>query len=57
MSPTNTSEQKNKPANRAMSQWLERQYGAPQPVHDGPEALAWDHDGLQAARSRQVEPA
>ena len=24
MSPTNTSEQKNKPANRAMSQWLER---------------------------------
>jgi hypothetical protein len=57
MSTTNASEHKSRPANRSMSEWLEREYGAPQPVHDGPEALAWDDDGLQTARSRQVGPA
>jgi hypothetical protein len=35
--------------NRAMAEWLERQYDAPQGVNCGPEALAWDDHGLQGA--------
>lgn len=49
MSNTNASEHETRSANRAMTEWLERQYDAPQHVDGGPEALAWDDHGLQAA--------
>jgi len=49
MSSTNASEHETKPSSRAMTEWLERQYDAPQQVNCGPEALAWDDYGLQAA--------
>ncbi len=49
MSSTNASEHETKSANRAMTEWLEQQYDAPQQVNCGPEALAWDDHGLQAA--------
>jgi hypothetical protein len=49
MSSTNRTEQETKSPNRAMIEWLERQYDAPQQVDGGPEALAWDDHGLQAA--------
>ena len=49
MSSTNASEHETKPANRAMTEWLERQYDAPQQVDCSPEALAWDDHGLQGA--------
>lgn len=49
MSNSNLTEGESKSANRAMTEWLERQYDAPQPVNCGPEALAWDDHGLQAA--------
>jgi hypothetical protein len=49
MSSTNASEHETKSANRAMTEWLERQYDAPHQVDCGPEALAWDDHGLQAA--------
>ncbi len=51
MSNTNLNEQENKSASRAMTEWLEQQYDGPQTeaAHSGPEALAWDGYGLQAA--------
>jgi hypothetical protein len=51
MSSTNASEHETKSATRAMTEWLERQYDVPQTgaAHSGPEALAWDGHGLQAA--------
>ncbi len=49
MSSTNPSEHETKSPSRAMTEWLERQYDAPQQVDGGPEALAWDGHGLQAA--------
>ena len=51
MSNTNRTEQETKSPNRAMTEWLERQYDVPQTgaAHSGPEALAWDGHGLQAA--------
>jgi len=34
-----------------MTEWLEQQYDVQRvdPMHGGPEALAWDDHGLQAA--------
>lgn len=49
---TTASEYEQKSANRAMSEWLEREYDAPQQENDGPEALAWDDHGLRAANQR-----
>lgn len=49
MSNTNRTEHETKSPSRAMTEWLERQYDAPQQVNCGPEALAWDDHGLQAA--------
>ena len=49
MSNTNRTEHETKFPSRAMTEWLERQYDAPQQVDGGPEALAWDDHGLQAA--------
>lgn len=49
MSNTNCTEHETKSPSRAMTEWLERQYDAPQQVDGGPEALAWDDYGLQAA--------
>jgi hypothetical protein len=51
MSNTNLTEHETKPASRAMTEWLEQQYDVPQlrTMHSGPEALAWDGHGLQAA--------
>jgi hypothetical protein len=49
MSNTNLTERESKSTSRAMTEWLERQYDAPQQVDGGPEALAWDDHGLQAA--------
>lgn len=49
MSNTNLTEQDTKTPSRAMTEWLERQYDAPQQVNCGPEALAWDDHGLQGA--------
>ena len=49
MSNTNRTEHETTSPSRAMTEWLERQYDAPQQVNCGPEALAWDDDGLRAA--------
>jgi hypothetical protein len=57
MASANPTERENKPTSRAMTEWLERQYDAPQPVHCGPEALAWDDHGLQAARQQPAVEA
>ena len=38
-----------KPANPVLVEWLVKQYDQPQQVHCGPEALAWDMQGLQQA--------
>lgn len=55
MASTNPTERENKATSRAMTEWLERQYDAPQQVDCGPEALAWDDHGLRAAG--QLQPA
>lgn len=57
MSNTNRTEHETKSPSRAMTEWLERQYDAPQPVNCGPEALAWDDHGLQAARQQPAVEA
>jgi len=51
MSSTNASEHETRSASRAMTEWLEQQYDVQRvdPMHGGPEALAWDDHGLQAA--------
>ena len=49
MSNQNLTEGDTKTTSRALVEWLERQYDAPHQVHCGPEALAWDDQGLQAA--------
>jgi hypothetical protein len=49
MSNTDLTERESKSTSRVMTEWLERQYDAPQQVDGGPEALAWDDHGLQAA--------
>ncbi len=46
------SEYEHKSPSRAMTEWLEREYDAPQQENDGPEALAWDDHGLRAANQR-----
>jgi hypothetical protein len=55
MASTDPTERENKPASRAMTEWLERQYDGPQAgaAHGGPEALAWDDHGLRVAGQQQ----
>ena len=45
-----TTERDARPApSQALVDWLNQQYDTPQRDHSGPEAMAWDAHGLQAA--------
>ncbi len=45
-----TNERDVRPApSQALVDWLSLQYDTPQRDHSGPEAMAWDAHGLQAA--------
>ena len=45
-----TNERDVRPApSRPLVDWLDQQYDTPQRDHSGPEAMAWDAHGLQAA--------